>query len=434
MKGLMFVALVSALGTGLFFFADAVQAAGNFNVRMYGAAGDATAKDTASFQKALDACAAAGGGTVEVPAGQYLIGSIVIGSNTTLDLESRAYLIGSPDAADYPMDTVRFEGEFVPGHRALISAANQENVAISGHGFVIGPPLKLSLMRSPRGPVLIEFTSCTNVTLEGFTAQYQRLWLIHPLFCQHVVAKDLTIRSVAVNGDGIDVDSCRDVLIEHCDINTGDDAIALKSGRGMAAARLNRPTEDVTITNCTLVSSTFAGLAVGTELSGGIRNVDVENCLLSGRQNGIFLKSRDGRGGYIENFTGKDLTIRNSPTFLDISLLHLGIQASDPVSADPQKWTRLGNIRFDHIRVDNVTHLVLAKDVPPERPIAGFSLTDVRGTCGYALSLANMTNVVLADIHVSDYHGPFITRVNVQGRGLADSNRTNAPMQTVGAD
>jgi len=400
----------------------AVGAKGEFDVRAYGATGDGMSKDTAAFQKALDACEAAGGGMVTVPAGYYLIGSVVMGANTTLQLESRAYLVGSPDIADYPMDKVRFEGEFVPGHRAMISAEKKDDVAIVGHGFIFGPPLKLSILRDPRGPVLIEFSECTNITLDGFTTQYQRLWSIHPLFCQHVVAKNLTIRSVAVNGDGIDVDSCRDVLIERCDINTGDDAIALKSGRGLAAARLNRPTEDVTIKDCTLVSSTFAGLALGTELSGGIRDVEVENCLLSGRQNGIFLKSRDGRGGYIENLTGKNLTVRNSPTFLDISLLHLGIQSTDPVSGDPDKWTSLSHIRFDHIRVDNVTHLVLANDIPPERPINDFSLTDVQGTCDHALTLANMTNVVLADIHVTEYQGSFITKVNVQGKGLADSN------------
>ncbi|HEV2437771.1 MAG TPA: glycoside hydrolase family 28 protein [Verrucomicrobiae bacterium] len=417
-----FFVFALALSLAQFSLAPVVKAKGEFNVRAYGATGDGTTKDTAAFQKALDACASAGGGTVVVPAGDYLMGSIVIGINTTVQLESRAYLVGSPDIADYPMTQVRFEGEFVPGHRALISAENKDNVAVIGRGFIIGPPLTLSLLRNPRGPVLIEFTGCTNVTLDGFTTQYQRLWSIHPLFCRKVVAKNLTIRSVAVNGDGIDVDSCRDVLIEHCDINTGDDAIALKSGRGLAAVRLNRPTEDVTIKDCTLVSSTFAGLAVGTELSGGIRNVEVKDCLLSGRQNGIFLKSRDGRGGYIENFTGKNLTVRNSPTFLDISLLKLGIQASDPVTADPEKWTRLSHIRFDHIRVDNVAHLVLANDIPSQRPVSDFSLTDVQGTCAQALNLANMTNVVLADIHVTDYHGPFLTKVNVQGRGLTHSN------------
>ena len=139
-----------------------------------------------------------------------------------------------------------------------------------------------------------------------FSTQYQRLWSIHLLFCRNFTARDLTIRTLNANGDGIDVDSCSDVTIEHCDINTGDDAIALKSGRGLAAARLGRPTQNVIIRNCTLASSNFAALGIGTELSGGIRDVKIENCILSGRQNAIFLKSRDGRGGYIENLTGEN--------------------------------------------------------------------------------------------------------------------------------
>jgi polygalacturonase len=417
-----FFAFVLTLGLVQFSLAAGLEAGSEFNVRAYGARGDGATKDTAAFQKALDACAAANGGTVVVPAGDYLIGSIVIGDNTTFRLESQAYLAGSPDLADYPVTRMQFEGELVPGHRALITAEQKDNITIVGRGFIFGPPLKVSLQRNPRGPVLIEFSECTNVTLDGFTTQYQRLWSIHPLLCRNVVARNLTIRSVALNGDGIDVDSCQDVLIEHCDINTGDDAIALKSGRGLAAVRQDRPTEDVTIKDCTLVSSTYAALGVGTELSGGIRNVRLENCTLSGRQNGIFLKSRDGRGGYIENLTGENLTLRNSPTFLGIDLLDKGIQASDPVTGDPEQWTQLSHIHFNHIQVDNVAQLVSAKDIPPERPVNDFSLTDVQGTCERALNLANMTNVVLTDIHVTDYHGPFLTKVNVQGEGLANPN------------
>lgn len=398
----------------------AAHAGREFDVRTFGAIGDGTAKDTAAFQKALDACASAGGGTVLVPAGDYLIGSLTMGDNTTLRLANQACLVGSPDIADYPLIKVRFEGEFVSGHRALLSADKKENVTITGHGYIYGPPLQIGLLRSPRGPVLLEFSECTNVTLDGFTTEYQRLWSIHPLLCQNFTAKNLIIRSVALNGDGIDVDSCQHVLIDRCDISTGDDAISLKSGRGQAAVRLDRPTEDVTIRNCTLVSSIFAALGVGTELSGGIRDVRLENCLLAGRENGIYFKSRDGRAGCIENFTGENLTIRESPTFLGIDLLDKGIQATDPVPGNPDKWTQLGNIRFDHIRVDHVTHLVDAMSIPSERPVNGFSLTDVEGTCARALNLENMTNVVLANIHVTGYHGPFLTQVNVKGQGLAD--------------
>ncbi|HLZ53419.1 MAG TPA: glycosyl hydrolase family 28-related protein, partial [Verrucomicrobiae bacterium] len=214
MNRLFLIVLALTWGLAQFSLATVAKAKGEFNVRAFAATGDGTTKDTAAFQKALDACAAAGGGTVAVPAGDYLIGSIVIGNHTTLRLESHAYLVGSPDLADYPVIQMRFEGEFVPGHRALISAEKQENIAVVGRGFIFGPPLPVSLLRNPRGPVLIEFSECTNVTLDGFTTQYQRLWSIHPMLCRNVVARNLTIRSVALNGDGIDVDSCQQVLIE----------------------------------------------------------------------------------------------------------------------------------------------------------------------------------------------------------------------------
>jgi len=391
-----------------------------FDVRTFGATGDGKTKDTAAFQKALDACAAANGGIVNVTAGVYLVGSIIIGSNTTLHLDGRASLLGSPDAEDYPVVRVRWEGEYAQGHRALISAANADHIAINGRGYIFGPPITLGRLRNPRGPALIELAECKDVTLEGFTTQYEQLWSIHPVLCQKLVASNLTIRSVASNGDGIDVDSCQDVLIEHCSIDTGDDAIALKSGRGLAAVHLARPTQDVVIKDCSLVSSIFAGVAIGSELSGGIRNIHVENCLIKGRQNGISFKSRDGRGGSIENFTGENLLIDHSPTFIDINLLNKGIQASDPVTNATDKWTSMRNIHFTHIRVINVTDLVRATNIPPERPVDGLTLTDIKGTCTHGLTLANMTNVVFSEINVTGYEVPLVTSTNVHGTGLEE--------------
>lgn len=410
-------ALVCAL-----IFSTAVLKAKEFNVHAFGAMGDGTNLDTAAFQKALEACKSAGGGTVMVPAGRYLIGSIILGGHTTLWLDSHATLVGSSNIADYPLVKVRFEGEFVDGHRALLSAENQNRVAIEGSGTICGPPLSISVLRHPRGPVLIELSGCTNVMLKDFSTQYQRLWSIHPLFCENVVVKNVTIHSAGANGDGVDVDSCQDVLIDHCNINTGDDAISLKSGRGESAMKMERPTENVTIRNCNLVSRSFAAVGVGTELSGGIRNTKLEDCTLSGHQNGIFLKSRDGRGGYVQNFTGKNLTIHDSPTFLDIELTDKGIQASDPIMGDPDQWTQLSGIHFDHIRVDNVSYLLLAQEIPPARPIDGFSLANVQGTCGHALVMANMKNVSLTGIQVTNYRGPFLTETHVEGTGLSDPN------------
>lgn len=393
-------------------------AGATFNVRDFGATGDGHTKDTTALQKALDACAATGGGIVLVPPGVYLTGSVVLGANTTLRLAARANLVGSPDIDDYPVVRVRWEGEFRPGHRALISAEKADNLTIEGPGAIFGPPVSLSRLRDPRGPALIELADADHVRLQGFSTQYQWLWSIHLVLCRDLTVRNLVVRSLGGNGDGIDVDSCQDVLIEHCDINTGDDAISLKSGRGLEAVRLGRPTENVVIRDCTLVSSIFAGIGFGSEMSGGIRHVRLERCLISGRQNGILFKSREGRGGYFEDITGEDLTVFNSPTFLAIDLLKRGIQATEPVPGPVEKWARMHQIRFHGVAVSQVATLVLAQNIPAERPIDGLSLTDITGTCGRGIALANATNVELAAINVTGFSGPLVTTDHVTGTGL----------------
>ncbi|MFT3868358.1 MAG: glycoside hydrolase family 28 protein [Nibricoccus sp.] len=391
-----------------------------YNVMDFGATGEGKIKETAAFQKALDACAAAGGGTVLVPAGYYIIGSLQLKSHTTLSLDNKSFLVGSADLADYPLARVRWEGEFEQGHRALIWAEKATDIAILGPGVIFGPPITVSRLRDPRAPALIEPSECTNVLLDGFTAQYQRVWTIHPVLCQNVTARNLVIRSVYTNGDGIDVDSCRDVLIERCNIDTGDDAIALKSGRGLEAVRTARSTENVVIRDCVLTSSMYGAIGIGTELSGGIRNVRIENCTISGRGNGIIIKSRDGRGAVAENITGENLLIHNSATFLCIDLLKRGIQATEPVPGEIEQWTQLRNIRFSGIRVHNVKHLVVANKIPPECPVQGLSLLDISGTCEKGVVLANMKEVTLSQIAVTGYDGALLSTENVKGSGLAN--------------
>ena len=410
---------IAALGLagGLGYAADKPA---TFNVLDFGAKGDGVTKDTAAIQGALDKCAAAGGGTVQIPDGVFLSGSLTLGANTTLQLAPRASLLGSPDIADYPVVNVRWEGEFREGHRALLNASNAANLTITG-GAIVGPPLPLGKLRNPRGPVLIELTGCTNALLEGFTTQYQQLWSLHLLFCKNLTARNLTLRTIGANGDGIDVDSCDGVTIEHCDINTGDDAISLKSGRGLAAQNLERPTQNVVIRDCRLQSSIYAAIGLGTEMSGGVRNVKLQNCVLAGKQNAIFIKSRDGRGGFMENISGENLTILKSPTFIGIDLLKKGIQATDPVPGDVEKWPRVQNLAFKNVQVQDVTDLIEGKNIPAARPVDGFTLTGISGTCARAISLANMTNVNLSQIRVTGFAGALVTITNVQGSGLDDS-------------
>ncbi|MGH7994277.1 MAG: glycoside hydrolase family 28 protein [Limisphaerales bacterium] len=398
---------------------SAVQAA-PFSVRAFGATGDGTTKDTAAFQKALDACAAAGGGTVIVPAGNYLIGSIELKSRTALRLENGANLLGSPDLEDYPIIKVRWEGKWIDGHRALISAQDANHISIIGPGKISGNPA-LGGRQMPRRPVIIEPINCTEVRLDGFSTEHHSMWSIHPTYCEEVMATNLTIRSTGGNGDGIDVDSCKHVRIEACDIVTGDDCIALKSGRGMEGYRIAKPTEDVLISHCTLADSIFACIGIGSETSGGIRDVRIEDCkFIHARTYAIYIKSRPGRGAFVENISATNLEVDTAPGgFLRVNLLNSGLQDPEPVPGD-EGIPVAKNYRFDNVKVDCGT-LVDAASISPVKPLDGFSLANISGTCRKAIALANITNAVLRDIHVAGYAGPFLTHTNVQGAGLEET-------------
>ncbi len=389
------------------------------NVRAFGATGNGPKKDTAAFQKALDTCAANGGGEVIVPPGNYLIGSIELKSRTTLQLQKGANLLGSADLEDYPIVKVLWEGKWIDGHRALISAHDADRIAIVGPGKISGNTA-LGGRQMPRHPVLIEPVNCTDVRLEGFSTEHRSMWSIHPTYCEDVVAENLTIRSTGGNGDGIDVDSCKHVRIEDCNIVTGDDCIAIKSGRGMEGYRIAKPTEDVLISHCTLADNIFACIGIGSETSGGIRDVRIENCKFThARTFAIYIKSRVGRGAFIENISATNLDVTTAPGgFLRVNLLNSGIQDPEPVPGNggiPQA----GNFSFTDVKADCGT-LVDATRISPAKPINGFSLVNISGTCTKAIALANITNAVLRDIHVTGYTGPFLTQTNVQGVGLEE--------------
>ncbi|MGD1277706.1 MAG: glycoside hydrolase family 28 protein [Tepidisphaeraceae bacterium] len=390
------------------------QTRSSWNVLSLGAKGDGATKDTAAFQLALDRCAAGGGGIVWVPAGNYLIGSIVIGPNTTLRLQKDAVLQGSSDAADYPVIDVRFEGRWVQGHRALVHAVKADHIALIGPGKIAGA-VPLGGLRNPRGPCLVEIVDCRDVLLDGFSTTYDRMWSIHPTYCQDVVARNLTIRSNRGNGDGIDVDSCQNVRIEQCDIDTGDDAIAIKSGRGMEAVRIGKPSQDIWITRCKLGSKIFAAIGIGTEMSGGVRNVTIEHCAVTHGTDALYLKSRTERGGFIENIRADDIDAA-AKTFLRIDLLAHGIKDSQPVLGDAG-IPRIADIAVSNARVDCGT-LIEASHISAAKPLEHFSFVDVTGTCKKGMFLANMTDATLRDIHVSGLAGPLLSIHNVTGTGL----------------
>jgi polygalacturonase len=394
-----------------------------FNVRDFGASGTGTNKDTVAFQKALDMCAVSGGGEVIVPVGNYLIGSVQIGNRTVLRLETNSVLTGSPDPADYPMIDVRWEGRWQPGRRALIYAGNVDHTGIVGPGRIEGNPA-VAASQNPRGSVVLEPISCADIRWEGFTVTQGGNWATHPTYCADVKIKNVTIRG---NRDGIDIDSCKNVRIENCDIETGDDCISIKSGRGANGARIGKPSEDVVIKNCNLRCRVFACLGIGSETSGGVRNIRIERCKLAApRSYAIYIKSRIGRAGVIEDISGDDLDIQEG-NFLRVNLVGAGNvnTADDPVEG-LLGYPEGRNFKFSNIRVKGGT-LAEATQISAEKPLDGLVLENISGVCAKGISLQHVTNAVLRDIKMTGFTGLQISTNAVNGSGFEGAVPYNPP-------
>jgi polygalacturonase len=402
------------------------------DVRSFGAKGDGVAKDTARLQQAIDRCCVLGGGEVVVPAGTYLTGALALRSNTILRLDKDANLVGSPDLADYPVSQVRWEGKWIPGHLGLIYALEANHTGVVGPGKITGNQ-KVGGRPNPqnplRHPAIAEPIGCNDVRFEDFTTDQQGLmWCLHSTNCENVLYRNLTIRSVTGNGDGIDIDSCKHVRIESCDIATGDDCIAIKSGRGQEAYTLLQTTEDVLITNCTFADSLFACIGIGSETSGGIRNVRIEHCKFTkARTQAIYIKSRPGRGAFIEDIVADDLDVSGAQGgFLRFNILNSGIQDQDPVPGDEGIPT-VRNFKFSNVRVKDCPVLVDGTGIHPNKPLDGFSLVNVTGNCTKGISLAHVRNAVIRDVKVTGVTGPLIGIHNVTGKGLQGAVEIEGP-------
>jgi polygalacturonase len=415
--------------------ADSIAAAApkakvTLNVRDFGATGEGLYKDTVAIQQTIDRCAVLGGGEVLVPAGNYFTGALMLRSNTLLRLDKDASIVGTPDFADYPVTQVRWEGHWIQGHTGLISAIDAAHLGIVGPGKIVGNPALSGrpTKDSPlRHPCLIEFTNCTDVRLEDFSTSMHVMWSIHPTYCENVSIKNLTIRSTGGNGDGIDIDSCKHVLIDGCDISTGDDCISLKSGRGEEAYSIFRPTEDVRITNCTFADAIFACIGIGSETSGGIRGVHIEHCKFTAAKTfAIYIKSRPGRGAFIEDIFADDLDVSGmTGGFLRFNILNSGIQDESPVPGDEGIPT-IANFRFSNIRVTDVPVLVDGAAIHPHKPLDGLTLSNVTGTCAKGIFLANIKHAVISNIKVTGFTGPLLNVSNVTGTGLAGAAKLDA--------
>jgi hypothetical protein len=276
-----------------------------FPVNKFGALGDGRTPDTEPIQKAIDTCTAQGGGIVRLPVGQYLSGSLLLKNNVTLHLDAGAVLLGSTDPGDYRSVDPFSEGT---GHElgyAFVSAVDANNIGVIGVGTIDGQGKEvLAALKSGernRRPFLMRFVRCDNVSLKDVHLRQSAVWTVHLSQCHNVTVEHLNINSHAgSNNDGIDIDSCELVRVNECDIDTGDDAICLKT-----TSRL--PCRDIRITNCRLRSN-CAAIKAGTESEGDFDNIHISNCqLLDARLGGIKLLTVDG--ARMQNIEINDVTM-----------------------------------------------------------------------------------------------------------------------------
>lgn len=411
----------------------------SLNVKDQGATGDGKTKDTLALQQTIERVSMFGGGEVFVPAGDYLTGALTLLSGVTLRLDEGASLLGSPDVkTDYPFAQVRWEGHFMKGYSALISATDATDIGIMGPGKIIATPAIKGRLERPSGyrlPALLEFTNCKNVNVENVYTEQTGMWSTHPLYCENITFRNSTFKSGA---DGIDVDSCKHVVIDGCTFDTTDDCISLKSGRGVEGNTIARPTEDVTITNCTFFDRVWACIGIGSETSGGIRGVKVSHCKCNGAGTfAIYIKSRPGRGAFIEDISMNDLEVSGAKLgFLRFNILNSGIEDKPNLVPGDAGIPTIRNFRFSNIKVTDVPVLVDGASIHPKKPLEGFTLTNVTGTCGdipttdrprgfpthipAMIALANIHNAVLSGINVKveDFKGPMLATYNVTGTGL----------------
>ena len=389
------------------------------NAKDLGATGNGKTKDTLPLQLAIDRCAVLGGGEVVVPAGDYATGALALRSNVTLRIEHGASLLGSGDMADYPIAEVRWEGRWIKGYSALVSATDAEDIGITGPGKIVASDAirgRVERSTGMRLPALLEFTNCRNVRVENCFTSQAGMWSIHPVYCENATFSNVTVNSGA---DGIDVDSCRHTVIEGCTFDTGDDCISLKSGRGEEGYTINRPCENVHISNCTFNDRGFACIGIGSETSAGVKDVVIEHSKCVGaRSHAVYIKSRPGRGAYVENITVNDMDVSGvRQGFLRLNNLNSGKQDEFPVPGDAG-IPEFRNFRFSNIRVSDVPVLVQAAEIHPRKPLAGLTLTNITGTCKAGMTLANMKNVAIRGVKVSGFEGPLLSIANVTGAGL----------------
>lgn len=430
----------------------------------FGAVGNGEQLNSEAFAKAIDEVNSKGGGMVNVPAGVWYTGPIVLKSNVNLHLEKGALIVFNPDLNLYPIIDTWFEGWESKRCQSPISARGAENIAITGQGAIDGSghawrPLgrgkvtaaEWEFVTSQGGtiekdrwmpddnrarirPVMVSIIECKNVLLEDVLIQNSPCWTIHPLFSENIIVDNLTVRNPdwAANGDGLDIESCKNVIVVNSRLDVGDDGVCIKSGKDAEGRKRARPTENVIVDNC-VVFKAHGGFVVGSEMSGGARNISVSNCKFLGTDVGLRFKSKRGRGGVVENIYANNLSMVDLATeavlfdlyYVGLSAaevleagLELGDKDTDPIPAVTEETPSFRNIYIKNINCRNAYRAMYFNGLP-EMNITNINVEDCSITAKYGAELCEADGINLKNVYVEPQVGAALKLRNVKNLNIS---------------
>ncbi|RYY48130.1 MAG: glycoside hydrolase family 28 protein [Chitinophagaceae bacterium] len=461
----------------------------SFNIIKYGAKADGITLNTKAINAAIDACNKKGGGVVVIPKGFWLTGPIVLKSNVNLHLQRNAMLQFTKDKSQYPLVETNWEGLPAVRNQSPISATNQTNIGITGFGIIDGDGgawravKKEKLTESQwkklvasggvlredkkmwfpseefaRGeatkkpgviydgksidaykdikdflrPNLVVLTKCDRILLQGVTFQNSPAWCLHPLMSTNITIQNISVKNpwFAQNGDGLDIESCRYVLVENSVFDVGDDGICIKSGRDEEGRKRGMPTEDVIIRHCTVYNS-HGGFVIGSEMSGGARNIFVDDCSFIGSDIGLRFKTTRGRGGVVENIFINNISMKNIPG--EAILFDMYYMAKDPIvlagetretpkvellpvtEATPQ----FKNIYIKNMVCDGAEKALFVRGLP-EMKIHNINLENITISAEHGIEMSEAKNISLKNVNISSSKpGPMVNIANSSGPGIS---------------
>ncbi|WP_117149264.1 MULTISPECIES: glycosyl hydrolase family 28 protein [Paraliobacillus] len=463
-----------------------------FDITEFGAIGNGIFDNTEVIKKTIDACVKAGGGKVIVPAGIWLTGSIQLQSKINFHVKSGALVRFTDNFNDYPLIVSSFEGKETVRCQSPIDGEGLEDIAITGKGIFDGAghqwrPIKKWKMtglqwkelitsggvideqaqiwwptenakngarivdelekrsnikidnflpvRDYLRPNLVSIRKCTRVLLDGPTFQNSPAWNIHPWLCEHVKIKNIKVRNpwYAQNGDGLDLESCRYAIVSKCEFDVGDDAICIKSGKDEVGRKLAVPSQDILIEKCTVFNG-HGGFVIGSEMSGDVRNIQIKDCVFSGTDKGVRIKTARGRGGIIESIVIQNIKMHDiSKEAIIIQMYYESEQVGD---AQPftEKTPIIRNIWLEKINCYAAKVAIVLKGLP-ESPITAITCKEMSLTSQEGITCLYTSSLRLESFEGNIAHDPLIQLDNcdhIQIRKFRNKNKVKTLVKLTG--